>query len=196
MSSGSKADQQDIGYLDGSTAKLTAPRYYDGTTDAVQIFNFDRLYLPEDILVPARQLVETNAVGRDKLNFPAVDVLDIIDAKGRRYTPDNYTIENGQIVWQTAAGPGFDLVAQKGVIYSVRYTYRPYFYVQRIMHQVRVSQQDVGDERRVVRMPQEFIIQREYVAEKALNDPQALDKSPEELARQHKAPREGLFGPR
>ncbi len=193
MGSGSKTDSQDIGYLDGSTVKITAPRMYDGTNTPVQLANFDRLYLPDEITVPAHQLVETSATGKDRLNFPVVEVMDIVDARGKRYGAGDYTVENGQIKWLNGSGPGFDLQLGKGLVYSIRYTYRPYYYVNRILHQIRIAQVETQLERKVMRFPQEAILQREYVAEKEAKDPQAPDPN---SPRQHKGPREGIFGPR
>jgi hypothetical protein len=73
--------QNDVGLLDGSTVQVTAPRFYDETTDEVQITPFDRLYLLEDaVSVPHWQLVEAHATGRDKLSFPVVNVIDVMDA--------------------------------------------------------------------------------------------------------------------
>src|ERR1041385_5143358 len=71
VNSGSRSDAQDIGYLDGSTVQVTLPRFYDGTEEEVHVANFDRSYVPEDVLVPTWQLVEASPIGRDRLPFPA-----------------------------------------------------------------------------------------------------------------------------
>lgn len=191
VNSGSKSDQQDFGILDGSTVQVTLPRFYDDTDREVDVVNFDRFYVPEDITVPTWQLVETNPLGRDKLSFPAVSVIDLVDAKGKRYSTSDFTVQNGQIVWNPGGGPGYDLEQEKGIIYSVRYLYRPYFYVKTIVHQVRIAQVETMLERKVMRFPHEIILQREYVAEKEDKDEQAPD-----TGRQVKGPRDGIFPPR
>jgi hypothetical protein len=192
VNSGSKADQQDIGVLDGSTVQVTLPRFYDDTDEEVQVVNYDRFYVPDTILVPTWQLVETSPLGRDKLSFPAIGVVDLMDSTGKRYASTDFSIQNGQIVWVNGAGPGYDLEQGKGIIYSIRYTYRPYFYVQRMIHQVRIAQVETLLERSVMRMPQEVVLQREYIAEKEDND----DRAPPGSGRQVKGPRDGIFPPR
>jgi len=195
MASGSKLDQNDIGLLDGSTVQITTPRTYDDpSTEPIQILPFDRLFLQEEaITVPHWQLVEAHVTGRDRLDFPAVRVLDLMDSTGKSYDSSAFTIQDGQIVWKQGAGPGFDPISDKGVIYSVRYEYRPYFIIQRIIHQVRVAQTENMIERKVTRMPQQFIAQREYVSMKEAKDDQAPGADGQ---RQVMGPRNGLFGPR
>ncbi len=186
--------QLDMGLLDGSTVQVTVPRFYDDTEDElVRVAPFDRLYLAqEEVTVVHWQLAEAHVTGREKLSFPVVRVLDLMDANGRRYGDDDYRIENGQIVW-VGAQPGFDAARNKGTIFSVRYEYRPYFYVTRMMHETRVAQVDTPLERKVLRMPQAFLLTREFSFEKEDKDEFAEDAS---SARQVKGPRDGAFGPR
>jgi hypothetical protein len=190
---GNRQNSSDLGLLDDSTVSVTAPRFYDDTEEDTQVAQYDRMYLDEEaITVPHWQLVETHATGRDKLSFPVVEVMDIVDTHGKRYSVNDYKIENGQIVW-VGDRPGFDAIANKGEIYSIRYTYRPYWYVQRINHQVRVAQVETPLARKLIRMPQAFTLQREYVFEKEEKDDQAPDPN---SPRQHKGPRDGSYGPR
>lgn len=184
----------DFGLLDGSTVQVTFRRFYEDKEELVQIAPFDRVYLSEeDITVPHWQLVEAHATGRDRLKFPAVEVLDLVDAQGNRYTSADYRIENGQIVW-VGNRPGVNADG-KGRVYSIRYTYRPFWYVQRLMHEVRVVQVDDPGTgyRKVFRAPQACLLQREYVFEKEQNEGNALDP---DSPRQLKGPADGKFGPR
>jgi hypothetical protein len=192
-SNNNKIDQNDIGGIDGGTAQVTLPREYDDSDEEVQIAPYDRLYLAEDIItVPQQQLVEAHVTGRDRLLRPIVKVLDLLDATGKTYGPDDYSIVDGQIVWRNG-GPGYDAETGRGTIYSIRYTYRPYWYVDRVIHQIRVAQVEDGVDRRVMRMPQSFVIQREYIFEKEENDRQSpTPDSP----RQMKDAGGGAFGPR
>ncbi len=190
--------QNDVGLLDGSTVQVTAPRFYDDSTEEVQIQYFDRLYLAEEaVTVPHFQLAEAHISGKEKLSFPVVKVMDIMDAAGRRYSPGDYSVGDGMIIW-TGSGPGFDAERNKGIIFACRFTYRPYFYVSRVIHQVRVAQVDTALERITMRMPQQFLLSREYVFEKSDNDDEAQPDSgdPQEKARQVRGPRSGSFGPR
>lgn len=184
--------RDDIGFIDGSTVQVTSPRFYDDSTQVVQVAPFDRFYLKEtSVTVPHYQLVEAHVTGRDKLSFPVVDVVDLMDASGRRYGPGDFTVEDGKIVWE--GGPGFDALRNKGTIYAVRYNFRPYWYVSRLLHQVRVAQIDTLVERVVVRMPQHFVLTREIVFENEQKDDLAVDPA---SPRQVKGPLDGAFGPR
>ncbi len=193
--SGSKYNQEDIGLLDGSSVNATTPRYYDDTNEPVEIVNYDRFYMLEEaITVPTWQLVEAHITGKDKLDFPAVKVSDIVDATGKVYTQTDFDVDSsGQIVWKPGSGPGFNVAEEKGVIYSIRYTYRPYYYVAQLPHQVRPVQVETLLERKVMLAPHEMRLQREYIARKEANDDQAPDPKSQ---RQVLSPRDGAFGPR
>lgn len=192
-------DPNDIGMLDGSTVQVTTPRFYDdGETELgkeIYVVPFDRFYLKEDqVLVEHWQLVEHHVTGKDKLSFPVVDVVDLVDAKGKRYTQGvEYDVVGGQIVWSDSLGPGFDVDANKGVIYTIRYRMRPFWYVSRVNHQVRVGQIETIEERKLIRFPQSFTLVREQVFEKQDNDKESIDK---DSPRQVKGPADSSFGPR
>lgn len=191
----SKWNASDPGLRDGSTSQATVPRTYDDPEGVeVQVAPYDRFYLlNESILVPHSQFVEASATGRDKLTFPAVSVDDLIDASGRRYGGDDFEISpEGQIVWKRGA-PGLDAALGKGVIYSIRYNYRPFYVVDRLVHQIRVAQVETALERTAIRMPQSFILQRENVAEREDSDDQAPNPNSQAQAT---GPRQTVFGPR
>lgn len=189
-----KISQNDVGLLDGSTVQVTLPRTYDDSEEEVMVAPFDRFYLMEEnVTVPHKQYAEAHVTGTDKLSYPAARVLDLIDAHGKRYGSGEFSIDShGRIVW-IGSGPGFDAAASKGTIYSVRYTYRPYWYCSRVIHQVRIAQIETPLAREVQRMPQSFVLQREYVFEK--EDKDELAPNPDN-PRQVKGPRQGIFGPR
>lgn len=192
-SNSNKMDQNEVGILDGGTAQVTMPRRYDDCDAEVQVAPFDRFYLIEEaVTVPHQELVESHVTGVDRLSRPVVTVSDLMDSAGRSYGPDDYSIVDGQIVWRNG-GLGYDLETKRGTIYSIRYTYRPYWYVDRMVHQVRVAQVDTGLERKLLRMPQSFVLQREYVFEKEEND--RLSDTPDS-PRQVKDAGGGVFGPR
>lgn len=183
----------DIGFIDGSTVQVTAPRFYDDPVEEVQVAPFDRFYLQEEaVTVPHYELVEAHATGHDKLSFPVVEVFDIMDSSGRRFDAGDFEVRDGQLHWLNG-GPGFDASKNKGVIYAVRYSYRPYFYVSRVLHQVRVAQIDTPLERVVMRMPQEFVLVREIIFENEDKDSLAVNP---DSPRQVKGPRTGSYGPR
>ena len=186
----------EVGAMDGSTVNVTMPRFYDGTETPVYVAPFDRLYLAEEnIVVVNWQLFQADKSGRDKLNFPAVTVQDLVDAQARRYEQPDFEVREGRIVWLTRNRPGLDPETGKGLVCSVRYTYRPYWYVKTLIHEVRVTQAEnpVTGKREVCRMPQAIQLQREYIFEKEDRDPQAANPdSPRQVDR----PVEPRFGPR
>lgn len=196
-----RVNDNDVGLMNASTVNVTFPSTYDmvtcddGVSDKqVLIVPFDRLYLAEESIVVATwQSVEHHITGKDRLKFPAVTVQGLIDNRGIRYTVgQDFTVQNGQIVWGQNR-PGLDPETQKGRVYSIRYTYRPFFYLREMIHEIRVTQTNnpITGEREVTRMPQSAILNREYIYHNEENDSAAA-----ESARQQLGPSNGSFGPR
>lgn len=186
----------DSGMMTGTSAQLTLPRFYDDLpTKQVHVLPYDRLYyLDESITVEHWEEVQAHQSGIDKLNFPAVAVEIIVDNTGVLYYEPDFTIENGKIKWLTQNRPGVNPETRDGKVYSIRYTYRPYYYISDLVHEVRVTQiENINGQREVVRMPQTAIIKREISFENEQADDQAfVPNSP----RQIKKPSEPDFGPR
>lgn len=185
------------GLMDGSSVNITFPRFYDTDPDKfVYVANFDRLYFKEEkIQVVTWQLLEHSLTGSDRPQFPALCVLDLVDSRGVSYAEGiDFEVRAGLINWLGQNRPGLDPDSGRGRIYSVRYTYRPYYYVERLVHEVRVAQalNPVTGARESERVPVAAIINREYVAQKEDADPDAKNPS----QRQTPSPGQGLFGPR
>jgi hypothetical protein len=195
MGNSSKKDQHDTGLMSQATANVTAPTTYDDCPDKiVDVLPFDRFFLKEEaVTVPHTQLVEAHTTGHDRLDYPVVSVVDIVDSKGEVHGPEEYKIEDGQVVW-TKGGLGFDLTNNKGMIYAIRYNYRPFWYVVRLNQQLRLAQVETEAGRVLKRFSQEFVLQREYIFEKAQKD--FLAPVDGETDRQTKGPRQTAFGPR
>ena len=182
--------------LDSANAQITPTRFYE-CGKPVYLAPFDRLYLAEDsLLVTNWQLVEAHSSGRDRLKFQAVEVQDLIDANGFSYTSgSDFCVEGGQIVWSGQRRPGVDPETGKGRIYSVRYLYRPYFYIVNLGHDIRFTQQEdvMTGVKTTVRLPQQAYIQREYVFENTdVDDQSKIPNDP----RQVQGPADGSFGAR
>ncbi len=184
----------DTGFIDGSTMQVTAQRFYDDTRKEVHVAPFDRFYLDEPgIVVPTWQLFEANITGVDKMQFPVVEVQELMDSSGNVYRQDeDFVVKGGYIHW-TGSRPAYDAAAQRGSVCAIRYLYRPYWYVKQLLHQVRVTQSEDPrtGARAVHRMPQAMVLQREYVFERDESTPPGEDNP-----RQVPAPPEGAFGPR
>ena len=180
---------EDAGIIDGSTVTVTLPRSYDDNPDKqVSVLPYDRVYLSDDtIVVPHWQRFRAHETGRERLQFPAHSVVRVKDSNGKSYDNGDFTVDKkGQIVWGESGGP------PPGTICSVRYNYRPYWYVSRLLHEIRVTQSEnmVGD-RTVVRMPQNVVLAREFI----FQNEQQNDLSPES-PRKMPASEDGGFGPR
>lgn len=184
-----KLTQYDPGLLTGSTISVTAPRYYVNSNDLVQLLQYDRLFLPESTMaVPMWELAVAHESGIDRLRFPVVEVVDLMDNQGVRYTKGDFTISDGKIFW-LGKRPGIDPNTGFGRVYSVRYLYQPYWVVSQLLHEVRVATVDdpATGEQKVVRMPQSALLQREFINNKdsiadspSLNplDPRAYQSPP------------------
>jgi hypothetical protein len=200
MGNSKDVNSREIGFIDGSTMQAVFPRFYtklhvDDPDTHCHVAVFDRLYLAEEhITVINWQLFESNRSGVEKLQYPVVEIEHLIDSRGFEYSSADYQIKNGQIIWLGGRRPSFDPQSGKGDICSIRYRYRPYWYVSRLNHEVRVSQaEDFSGERKVWRMPYSAVLQRERFFENEDRDDEAVDPT---SVRQVKAPPTNPFGVR
>jgi len=178
------------GMTDSATASLTPPRFYDDDPlKPIRLHPTDRITLKESsVLVPHVQLVTAHATGRDRLRYFAVEVEYLVDSVESSYEPGvDFRLCDGRVEWGARRPTG---------VYSIRYLYRPCWYVDRLMHEVRVAQVvGLDGTRHTVQMPQTALIRREYVYRSESPDTQARpdgDTSPREAP----SPEDGQFGPR
>ena len=189
----------DPGLINSASASITIPRHYDESMERVMVAPFDRLYLDEEgITVPFWQLTEVSMSGIDKLNFPVSKVVDLIDADMERYVEGvDFSVVDGRIRWGSRL-PKFIAEENRGTVYSIRYTYHPYWYIVHLPHEIRVgsSEEDfLNGTKQVTKMPQFAVIQREFFFENQDNDELAVADS--NKARQVRPPKETLdFGSR
>jgi hypothetical protein len=195
-------DSKDIGFVDSSSVTVTFPRGYDNSDLAFYPAQFDRFYIAEDnIVVPTWEVCKANGTGVDRLNFPVVSVERLVDNRGQDYKEgDDFTVCGGKINWTTSGlRPAPDLETGNGGIVSVRYLYRPYFYLARAIHELRIAQVDdpMTAERRLVRMPQMAVLNREWMFR---NEAQDSESRTPNSSRQAPPPPDGgiggEFGPR
>lgn len=210
---------EDYGYVNGASCFATFPRYYDkgGECDSVLCgptleflpAPFDRFYLKEKtIVVPTWQTLICSGTGFERLSFPAVRVIRLVDWRGVSYYQgkDFGLTPEGQIAWK-GTQPIPDTGGSNKAVISVRYVYRPFWYVARMQHEIRVSQsdEDVEGNRELIRNPQQVIFNREYLFLNEQNQGEigsadqvrrGAGKAPAEELRQDKAPPDGGFGPR
>lgn len=156
----------DVGLLDGSTVQATFPRFYDDNPEKqVYVQIFDRFYIKDlAVLVPNTQHVAAHITKTDKLTYHAEQVEYIIDANGKEYVDTDYLVQNGKLTWTGNNWPGFDPSTGKGVTYSIRYLYTPYFYASRLIHEVRIAQKTdfKTNKKSPVRVPYAALLSREF----------------------------------
>lgn len=192
----------DTGIIDNSTVQGIFPAVYDqepGDQSPIKhchVAPFDRLYLKDDALTVIHwQLFESSGTGHERLHFPVAEVEHLIDAHGEEYGPSDFRIDaKGQIVWTGPRRPGGDPMTGRGGICTIRYRYRPYWYVDHILHEIRVARaEDASGDRVPFRMPYSAMLTRERFFEN--EDKDEKSKLPNSL-RQVTGPASGGFGPR
>jgi hypothetical protein len=164
----------DAGIVDASTAQFTPLNEYEDTGKRVFLAPMDRLFLDdESVLVSRHELLEASPTGIDRPKFPVAEVLDCVDAKGIVYHQcvDFEVDSQGLIHWKDKR-PGQDVETGKGVIYGIRYVYKPHWYVDRLIHEIRMIQQEnfMTGERTMTQAPQSALIRREYFYESEAAD--------------------------
>jgi len=171
--SGNSANAQKIdpGIVTGSSVMVTFERFYVGTSEETYFAPFDRLYfLSNKVSVVHWQTFAAHQTGINRLNFPIVKVYDLIDAHGTRYEDGDFEItKQGELKF--IKHPGIDSMTGNGVVCSIRYIYHPYWYVARIIHEVRVqTAEDYLGNMGLVRLPQQAVLNREYIFQKNQQD--------------------------
>lgn len=179
--------QVDFGTIWSAQANVILDRFYeeaDGNSnpgDSVPVIaaHFDRLYLfEESILVPAWERFQASQSNIQRLRYPVKTVEFFLDSKGTQYLQGiDFDVDSrGWLVWrQGRPRPFYDMNAQLGQVCSIRYLYRPYWYIHDLPHDLRVVEEenDYGDQQ-TVRMFQSAVLHREYFHEgSAKNDPDA-----------------------
>jgi hypothetical protein len=164
----------DGGVVDSSTAQFTPLSHYECNGKQVFLAPFDKLYLEEEsVLVSRQELIESSVTGVDRPKFPAVEILDCVDANGISYTQNiDFELDKNSLIHWLDKRPGQNIDSGKGIIYSIRYVYRPHWYVRRLIHEIRMIQQEnvYTGEKTTVQAPQSAIIDREYYFESEASD--------------------------
>lgn len=189
----------DAGELKLGSAVVTFPRTYDTCGKEVIIAIYDRFFLKDcEALVANWQMMEYSGGPIDRLTYPVAHVDHLVDSRGKEYSEGHdFDIVGGAIKWRPNKGPGMEPTTGKGVVYSVRYTYVPHWYVKDILHEVRVTQTTDGTgNRKLERMPYQVVLQREFVFMNEQRGDDFIDADGQD-ARKIQASRSGkILGPR
>lgn len=158
----------DAGLFDNSVGRLILPRFYNARKPSnkkpISLLPGDRVYVKDLVLsVENYQKVNFNHAGLiDYLQFPATSVSFLVDSFGRQYQfgKDFKLDNNGNIVWDAKNNPGINPKTGKGNVYSIRYSYNAFWYVNQLINEIRIT---TDENNKPTRMPYSVSVQREYI---------------------------------
>jgi hypothetical protein len=187
---------QGYGISDEASASMTVKRFYDCPAGKpVLIGHYYRLYIKDNpVVVTNSEIIEHHQSGTDRLSYPLVEVQNVIDARGRTYSEGaDFCVEEGLLKWYPNKGPGYDTKLGRGIPFSIHYTYKPFYYVKHIPHEVRVTKDvdPMTGEVSLQRVQYQLLLEREW----AFHD---QNRKPREKSsdRDVPEPRSGGFSPR
>jgi hypothetical protein len=184
----------EAGIFDNSTARIVIPRFYKDTEKSISLLPGDRIYAKDiELGVENYQRAQYNPKSSDYLQFPAKCVSQLMDSKGISYEQGkNFTIsENGNIRWIAGKdNPGIDPETGKGRIYSIRYEYIAFWYIQQLINEIRITNNNGAED--PARMPYHAAIQREYVYHNKNRGDKAETNEKTETSRTNEEPKESI----
>lgn len=156
------------GLYNDSGAYATINRHYSTTNETANISEYDKLIPCEpscETFSVNWQKFQHNPTGVDRLQYPATQVLYMIDSDGVTYTQDiDFNLQAGVIRWIGGNRPGMDSTTNQGKMVAIRYTYKPYFYIKTVMHDFRsVPTLDEYGNSRTRRGPMQALLQADWV---------------------------------
>jgi hypothetical protein len=169
------------GLIEANPLHATLNTHYEketatDTLEPVLVTMFDRFFLAEkSILVPHWEMMQYSGNGIDFTKHPIEEVEVLVDSTGKQYhNCEDFEIVKGAIKWGQNA-PGTDPTTGKGLVYSIRYRYRPYYIVNGLPHEVRVIAQKnvVTGVENIYQSHQQVLLYRENVSRNADNDTQS-----------------------
>lgn len=178
---------QDPGLVHASAGSATFTTSYE-EGGQVCVAQYDRLYLLDAaVSVETWELFQRSADGGDdRLQYPAEEVVRLRSAAGSAYTLGDFRLVGGRLSWG-ARQP------QPGEVCSVRYRYRPYWYVQHVPHELRFATVRTQEGLELRAVNQMAYLQREYFFHTEDRDREAPDPRSRRQAPPPEAPQ---FGPR
>lgn len=192
-------EMTEYGTQDSSYVRATFPLYYDDCPDKPVILGqYYRVYISDcPTAVVNSEKIEHHQSGLDRLSYPVESVLRLTDNRGREYHvgQDFDLTPEGLIQWRPNKSPGYNPTLGRGVVISCLYEYKPFYYVARLPHEIRVSRKTnpMTGNAEVVRMQSEVALQREWMFSQSVRD-EADDGRGN--TRSLTSPRSGGFGPR
>lgn len=168
------------GIIDSATCWVIVPRSYELNGQKIYFSPYDKIYVADEkykeVLVPNFENMEASTTGIDRLRFPICQLTHIIDKNGQpsyQKDVDFKVTKDGDLQWISQNRPQFNPALSEGGVYSVRYLYRPYWYIATVEHEIRLSRvlNPNTDEKEVVRLPQYLrCIRERYFRDKNQTD--------------------------
>lgn len=125
-------------------ATMSLNRYYLDTGKHIRMSENDKLIpceLPKEFYTTISHSFDHNPTGIDRMQFKVDEVSQLIDSAGRIYIQDvDFTVDCGYIKWIDGRDrPGLDPVSNRGRVCGIRYTYRPFYFVKLVIHDIRIK---------------------------------------------------------
>lgn len=135
------------GLYTSAGATISLDRYYADSNKHVELSENDKLVpieLPTEFYTTLTHKFRHNPTGIDRLQFPAYNISTLIDSSGILYNQGiDFTLDRGTIKWVDGKNrPGIDPEVQNGTqgkICAARFTYRPYYFIKMILHDIRIK---------------------------------------------------------
>lgn len=158
------------GTYDADVATIILPVTYEDGTQLVGQF-YDQITIVGKT-IDFFQLVEHAKTGRDVLQFEAVSVNKLIDARGNEYSQGiDFIVDQGDIVWTPDGNrPGMDITLDRGVAYTVNYACVPVFTVVSLPHQLRTTTQVLAGKKVESIYPQLVFCRKDFIPSKKSDD--------------------------
>jgi hypothetical protein len=126
-----------------SGAFATFNRYYRSSNKYVSLAEYDKL-IPcisgKEFFSVNHEKTQVNLTGINRLQFKATEIEMVVDSSGRIYYEGiEFNLVDGYIKWiDNTDRPSLDPNSGKGRVMSVRYRYKPTFYVKMLAHDIRM----------------------------------------------------------
>lgn len=151
------------GFYDGNVVHAT---FMQGIE--LQYFTLIELCDHSDIYIERKKRQDGT---KDVLKYPGLRVHMLMDSTGKEYFEgSDFKLDpNGDIIWGRNKGP------DRGVIYTINYDTAIRFRAIKAMHSNRFAQVDVDGGTELVKMNEQWLIQKDYLVERKDIDGNAIE---------------------
>lgn len=166
------------GVWEVGSAVITFPAEYDDGTQA-DFLQFDRLEVADfEVRLWELKEYEPTSNGRQRLRYPitdqGIDYMSSVDDAGTLVVYEDgvhFTIVDGEILWDSAYIPSYNITEQRGEVLTISYYAKPVFNVVQLMHEMRVTQEMVNGSKIAIRLPYNVLVKRDFL----MNPPESTN---------------------